>query len=131
MIDYEVQIFDRVYQYVAPLCAKNKFVSEYVASPSAFPAGSLVELSNVTVRSRQSSSITENYARVMYQFDSYATSKQKCKEVFAAGDEAMIGMGFTRISGNWMDNADNTKVHRYTARYEAEIDPNGVIYRRP
>jgi hypothetical protein len=66
----------------------------------------------------------------MYQLDVYATTKAKCKEVYAAADGAMIAMNFTRISGDYINNFDNTKVFRYTARYEAEIDPEGNIYRR-
>ena len=67
---------------------------------------------------------------MMYQLDVYATSKSKCREVFAAADDAMLGMNFSRVSGQYMDNAANTKVFRYVARYEAEIDRDGNIYRR-
>ena len=131
MIDYEVKIFNRVYAAAAPLCAKNRFVSTIITDPNAaFPAASLIEINNRTVQARQSSTPVENYANVMYQLDVYATSKSKCREVFAAADEAMIAMNFNRIAGEYMDNASNTKVFRYVARYEAEIDRDGNIYRR-
>lgn len=129
MIDFEVNIFDRVYRKAAPLCAKGKFVSSYVASPTAYPAGSLVELMNTTVRDRQSSTPVENFARVMYQLDVYARTKQKAKEVYKAADDEMIALGFTRTMGDFLDNADDIEIFRYTARYEAEIDNDGVIYR--
>lgn len=131
MIDYEVTIFNKVYPSVAPLCANNGFVSTVISEkPTAFPAASLIEIDNKTVRNRQSSTPTENYALVTYQLDVFATSKAKCREVFAAADTAMIGMNFSRMSGMYIDNRQNTKVFRYTARYEAEIDPDGNIYRR-
>lgn len=131
MIDYEVKIFNRAYDAAATLCASKKFVSTVISEePTAFPAASLIEISNTTVRSRQSSTPGENFARIMYQLDVYATTKSKCKAVFAAVDEVMLGMNFTRISGDYINNFDNTKVFRYVARYEAEIDNDGVIYRR-
>ena len=131
MIDYEVTIFNRIYEVAAPLCANKKFVSTVISErPTAFPAASLIEIDNRTVRNRQSSTPTENYALVTYQLDVFATSKAKCREVYAAIDSAMIGLNFSRMSGMYIDNAQNTKVFRYTARYEAEIDPDGNIYRR-
>ena len=130
MIDYEIQIFNAVYPDIAPLCAKNRFISCPVSSLTAFPTVSLVEMANTTVRNRQSSSMEENYARIAYQLDVYAQSKKECKEVYAAADNAMMKHGFTRFSGSFIDYPENTKLFRYTARYEAEIDKNGVIYRR-
>lgn len=130
MIDYEVQIFNKIYPHVAPLCASNKFVSTLIVSPTAFPTASLIEMDNATVRQRQSSTPIENYAVITYQLDVYANSKSKCREVFNAADDAMIAIGFNRFSGQFIPNAENTKVFRYTARYEAEIDQDGVIYRR-
>lgn len=131
MIDFEVNIFDQVYRSVSPLFAKGKFVSIYNPSPTAYPAGSLIELSNRTVRNKQSSTPVENFARIMYQLDVYALSKQEARKVYSATDDAMIALGFTRISGDFLDNADNINVFRYTARYEAYIDPDGTIYRIP
>lgn len=131
MIDYEVSVFDTVYPIIAPLCAPGKFVSTNITSSTAYPAVSLVEVTNVTVRSRQSSSQTENFADVMYQLDVYAKGKYNAKAVYVEADRAMTGIGFTRVSGTWLDNADAPEVSRYTARYRAWIDPNGVIYRAP
>lgn len=131
MIDYEVKIFNKVFAVVAPLCANKHFVSTVITEkPTAFPAASLIEMDNSTVRDRQSSTPAENFALVTYQLDVYATTKSKCRKVFAAADGAMIAMNFSRMSGQYINNPDNTKVFRYVARYEAEIDPDGNIYRR-
>ena len=130
MIDVEVKVFNRAYDSVAPLCAKNKFVSTSITEPpTAFPAASLVEKSNTTLRDLQSSTPIENFSRLMYQLDVYATSKSKCREIFKAGDDAMIAMNFTRVSGDYIDNLDNTTVFRYVARYEANVDQDGNLYR--
>lgn len=130
MIDYELQIFNRVRAVVAPLCARNKFVSKKNVSITALPAASLYEMDNFTVRDRQSSTPRENFARVTYQLDVYASSKSDCRKVYAAADEAMIAMNFNRISGKYTDIPDNPDVTRYTARYEADIDSAGNVYRR-
>ena len=131
MINYEVKIFNTVHAAVASLCAKNKFVSTIITDPTtSFPAASLIEMDNTTVRSRQSSTPKENFALITYQLDVYALTKNKCREVFVAADESMISMNFTRISGQYINNPDNTKVFRYVARYEAVVDPDGNIYRR-
>lgn len=129
MIDYEVNIFDRVYRKAAPLCAKGQFVSVYLRNPNGFPAGSLVELINNTVRKRQSSTPIENFSLVLYQLDVYAMTKAEARAVYSAADDEMISMGFTRTTGDFLDNIGNPNVFRYTARYEAEIDRDGNIYR--
>lgn len=129
MIDYEVNVFDRVYRKASPLCAKGKFVNVYVPSPTAYPAGSLVELINRTDRKRQSSTPVENYAIVMYQLDVYALTKAKAREVYSIADAEMIAMGFNRMSGDFLNDPGNINVFRYTATYEAEIDTEGNIYR--
>ena len=131
MIDYEVKIFNRVHAAVSPLCAKNKFVSKQIVSETAFPAASLIEMDNTTVRSLQSSTPGENFALITYQLDVYAMNQSDCRKVFAAADEAMLGMNFSRMSGLYIDNPGNPDVFRYTARYEAMIDPDGNLYRRP
>jgi len=130
MIDYEVKIFNRVHAAAASLCAKNKFVSKQIVSETAFPAASLIEMDNTTVRRRQSSTPGENFALITYQLDVYAMKKSECRAVFAAADAAMLGMNFSRMSGRYIDNPGNPDVFRYVARYEAEIDPDGNIYRR-
>ena len=130
MIDYEVQIFNTVHSVVAPLCAKNKFVSKQVVSVTAFPAASLVEIDNATVSRRQTSTPGENFGLLTYQLDVYAMKKSECRAVFAAADDMMVKMNFTRMSGRYVDNPNNPDVFRYTARYEAEIDQQGNLYRR-
>lgn len=130
MIDYEVKVFNRVHAKAAPLCAKNHFVSTIITEePTGFPAASLIEMGNSTVRNLQSSTPIENYSRIMYQLEVFATTKSKCREVFSVADAEMIAMNFSRISGQYINNAGNTKVFRYVARYEAIVDRDGNIYR--
>lgn len=130
MIDYEVKIFNRYHSHVAPYCAPKQVVSTVIKkAPPAFPASSLIEIDNYTYRKGQSSELTENFSVIVYQLEVFATTKKECREVFSVADTAMISMNFSRISGQYIDNADNVKVFRYVARYEAMIDKNGTLYR--
>ena len=129
MIDYEVKIFTKVYDAVAPLCAENLFVSTPPDTFAKLPAGALYEMDNATVRSRQSSTPVENYALITYQFEAYAGTKKTVKKLVNAADAEMIAMNFNRISGQYIPNMDNPKVVRYVARYEAVVDAEGNLYR--
>lgn len=130
MIDLEVKIFNEVYPVAAPLCAKNRFVSTPIESYTNLPASSLYEMDNTTVLEKQSSTPVENLARITYQLDVVATTKAKCREIFVAIDNKMISLNFTRQSMNYITYPDNAKLVRIAARYQAEVDPNGNIYRR-
>lgn len=129
MIDYEVKVFNNVHAVVAPLCAKNRFVSTQILSYTNLPAASLYEMDNRTVQRLQSSTPTENYARISYQLDVVAKTKAKCREIFTAADDRMISMNFSRVSAQYITYPDNTEFVRYVARYEAVVDRDGNLYR--
>ena len=131
MIDFEVKIFNSVHEVVAPLCAKNRFVSKSINSYADLPAASLYEIDSFTVRARQSSTPRENFSRVTYQGESVAKTKAVCRSIMKAMDERMVALNFTRISGQFIDDPINQEYVRYVSRYEADIDPDGNIYRRP
>lgn len=131
MIDFETDIFNAVYSNVASLCARNAFVSVHVPVPSAFPAACLFEMRNITDTRRKTGSSTEEYAILTYEAHAYAKTKPKCKEVFNAIDTAMMQIGFNRIGASGIvQNQSNAEVFEYAARYQAEIDQHGQIYRR-
>lgn len=130
MIDYEVAIFNNVHEVAAPLCAKNRFLSKPIESYTNLPAAALFEMETRTVRERQSSTPVENFVRVIWQLDVVADTKAKCKSIFSAIDGRMIALNFSRISSTCIPYPDETTFVRYTARYEAEIDRDGNIYRR-
>ena len=129
MIDYEVKIFNKVHEVASPLCAKNRFVSTPIESYTNLPAASLYEMDSRTVMRRQSSTPKENYARITYQLDVVAGTKAACRAIYKAIDDRMLQLNFARITGTYITYADNTKVVRYVARYEADIDEDGNLYR--
>lgn len=129
MIDYEVKIFNEVYDIVVRQHEVNRFVSTPINDYAMLPAVSLYEMRNTTVQKRQSSTPTENFAEITYQLDVVAKTKEKCRELLRAIDEKMISMNFTRVSNNYVTYPDSTGIVRYVARYEAQVDRNGNIYR--
>ena len=130
MIDCENAIFNAVHPYVSPLCAKNAFRNIHTPVPSVFPSATLFEMSNTTDRTRQTGNPMEDFVIVTYEAHAYALSKAECKEVFGALDETMIRLGFLRMGGTISNNPKDTKVFEYIARYQAEFDRYGTIYRR-
>lgn len=130
MIDAEVKIFNRMHEKIAPLCATNRFVSTPIIDYAKTPAASLYEMDNTTYRRTQTSTPEENFSLITYQFEAVANTKAKCREIYCTADDVMISLNFSRIGGQYITYADNTKIVRYVARYEALIDREGNIYRR-
>lgn len=129
MIDFEVDVFNRLYSTVSPLCAKNRFLSTPIENYAKLPAAALWEMDNTTDARKQSSTPVENFARITYQFEAVASGKSECRQIFSAADEKMTALNFTRISGQYVTYPDNTAIVRYVARYEALVDTEGNLYR--
>lgn len=129
MIDVELDIFNAVYDDVAPLCAKNGFKSIHTPTPTVFPTATLVEMDNRTDRDRNSTSDYEDFAELTYEVHVYATTKAKCREVFKALDDALGRYNFNRFSGTYVPNLNNDKVHEYVARYQVRVSNDGCLSR--
>ena len=130
MIDIEADVFNRVYESVAPLVPQGCFKSVYVPNPPKFPFATLMEMDNFTDKANRSSALDEEYAVVTYEANVYATDKFDCRDVMNALDTEMLRLGFHRLSMQFIPNlADNT-IFRYTSRYQAVTDTNKVIYRK-
>lgn len=131
MIDVELDVFNAVYDVVAPLCAKNGFRSVHTPSPTVFPTVTLFEMDNRTDRNRNSTSDFEDFAVLTYEAHVYATSKAECRSVFAALDDALTHRNFNRFSGAYTPNLNNSKVHEYVARYQVRVSHDGCLSRVP
>lgn len=129
MIDVELEVFNAVYDNVAPLCAKNGFKSIHTPSPTVFPTVTLFEMDNRTDRDRNSTSDFEDYAELTYEAHVYANTKAECRKVFAALDEALAQYNFNRFSGTYVPNLNNAKVHEYVARYQVRVGHDGCLFR--
>lgn len=129
MIDVELNVFNAIYNDVAPLCAKNAFKSVHTPNPTVFPTVTLFELDNRIDRERNSSSEYEDYAVLTYEAHVYASTKAKCRSVFIALDEALARYNFNRFSGAYTPNLQNTQVHEYVARYQVRVSNDGCLSR--
>ena len=129
MIDVELDVFNAVYDDVAPLCATNGFKSVYTPNPTVFPTVALFELDNRTDRDRNSTSDFEDFADLTYEAHVYATTKAECRSVFVALDEALARHNFNRFSGTYVPNLTNAKVHEYVARYQVKVSHDGCLSR--
>ena len=129
MIDVELDVFNAVYNDVAPLCARNGFRSVYTPNPTAFPTVTLYEMDNRTDRKLNSTSDFEDFAVLTYEAHVYATSKAECRTVFSALDEALTRRNFNRFSGAYTPNLNNSQVHEYVARYQVRVSNDGCLSR--
>ena len=129
MIDCETKVFTRLYNVVAPKCAEGKFINDTVPDAAALPAGIAYEMDSGTVKSRQSSTPVENFARITWTLEFYAGKKATLKKIVNVADKEMLSMNFSRISGGYVPNLDNDKVKRWVGRYEVVVDKNGNMYR--
>lgn len=133
MIDIENEIFTEIANHVDANYPGVFFTSEYVKSPSSFPAASLVEIDNTVVASTQSSSKIENHASVMYEANVYSNKlsgkKEECKKVIGLIDERMSQLGFTRTMLNVVPDLYDATIYRMVARYRAVVSSGHVIYR--
>ena len=118
-----------MFDSVSPVVPAGCFKSEFVPNPSKFPFATLMEIDNLTSRRNRSSSLTEDYAIVTYEANVYDTSKHGCRTVMNTLDDAMVRLGFMRITSQFVPNLADPNLYRYTARYQAIADPNKVIYR--
>lgn len=129
MIDVEVDVFNAVYDDVAPQCATNGFRSVHTPSPTVFPTATLFEMDNQTDRDRNSTSDFEDFAELTYEVHVYATTKAECRRVFAVLDSALTRLNFNRFSGTYVPNLSNSKVHEYVARYKVRVSHDGCLSR--
>lgn len=129
MIDIEADVFDYVYPSVSPLVPNGCFKSVYVPNPSKFPFVTLMEMDNTTDARHRTTSSTENFSIITYEANVYAMDKFDCREVMDALDTAMIRIGFTRLSMQFIPNLADSTIFRITARYRAAADQNNIIYR--
>ena len=130
MIDIEIEIFNTVYPYIAPLVPEGGFVNEFVPEPASLPHVYLSEMDN-TPDTRTADSGTKEYSCILtYEAQVYARTKQECRNIQVALDSAMIGeLGFEKLSSNQVSNLADTTIYRFVSRYRRGIMHDGAMYR--
>lgn len=130
MIDVEAHVFDYVWSTVSPLVPQGCFKSVYVPNPPKFPFATLMEMDNITDVKHRGTAVDEEYAIVTYEANVYSMDKYECRRIMNVLDRAMVELGFTRASMQFIPNLADTAIFRLTARYQATADNNNTIYRK-
>ena len=134
MIDVENQVYTAVKTVLTSTFSTVWMTGEYVSVPPKFPAVMLIEMSNVPVRTTQSSSEQENHASIMYELDVYSNKatgkKTQAKQIASTVDQVMQSLGFCRTFLNPIPNLNDSTVYRIKGRYEAIVGKDETIYRR-
>ena len=107
---------------------------EYVSQPPKFPAVFSVEMENSVYQPGRDSSGIENFANVMYQIDVYSNlnrgKKAQARTIVVMIDVLMAVNGFTSTFMNPVQNMNDPTIYRITARYQAVVGKDKVIYNR-
>lgn len=130
MIDIEDQIITIVGAAVRAVNANTFVTSVFEQIPSKFPCVYITEADNYVYSRSIDSESNENHVNVMYEIQVFTNEakarKAKCKELFAAADEAMLNLGFVRNTKNAIEIKEAT-VCRIIGRYTAVVSKNNEI----
>lgn len=133
MIDIEPEVFTANAKRLRDEFPGITILGESLLVPAAFPAVTIEEADNYSVRATQDSGSNENHARLMYEINVFSNvkngkKKTQCKEIFCVIDEVMSGLGFTRTMSNPVPMGDST-IYRMVGRYSAIVSKENYIYR--
>ena len=132
MIDYSNEIFNDAATVLRDAVEGVTVVGEYVSSPTSFPTVTIDEISNVPVH--RDSAKTEKYAEVRYRvqvFSNKQTGKRvEARNIFNVIDTRFAELGFTRKTYTTTPDVYNSAVYQITATFDAQIDVNGVVYKK-
>lgn len=131
MIDVEQDLYAQVSAALQAALEGVALSNEPVKKPAAFPAAVFYEQDN---RTYDEADTTDGTCHVTYEATVYAENtadrKNVCRTGIQAVDGVMRTLGFARTAcGPQLDPEDPTYL-AITARYEAVIDKNLIIYRR-
>lgn len=133
MIDCENEIYTAL---AAELREKFPDITVYgrtEQTPSSFPCVCIEETDNFAHTRTRDSGSSCCHAEVMYEVNVYSNKasgqKAECREIFAAVNDMLEALGFTRLSRTPVALDDATK-YRVCGRFTALISKNKTIYRR-
>lgn len=134
MIDRCNEIFSTVASSVRTAHVGTTVTGEYTRKPSSFPAVTLDEIENVTVRELVDSSDVEKFSGVTYRLQVFSNltsgKKAEARAIFATADKVMLGLGFRRITYTTTPEIYDSTIYSIQATYEAIIGVDGVVYKR-
>lgn len=138
MVDVESRVFTACSDAFKAGYPQGSIDGKHEAKPASFPAVEVIEISNVEASDLHDSSGRENGSLVTYEVNCYSNNREngkaQVKDIAGLMDATMRSMGFERTFGQFLYNAADSAVHRYTMRYTGTVRQNGKddfsIYRR-
>ena len=125
MIDIENYVLTAIESAVTEQYPDAEVIGDSAEQFARFPAVTVNEIGNATIRRMQDDELTEHLARITYEINVYCNDrvarKTQCKNVLKIVDETMLGMKFTRTMIRRLPNIDRT-IYRMYARYTAVVD---------
>lgn len=111
--------------------------SEYIDTPTAWPAVTIIETSNIVLR-RTSTTRIENASTLLFEVNVFsneaAVAKLQAREIMGTVDAEFARLGFTRIMMSPTPNLADATIYRITARYEGvvvpEVEADGTVVDR-
>lgn len=105
----------------------------YVKAPATLPHVSIIETDNYMDRDSMNSD-GEVLGVLTYEVNVYSAlqtgRKREARRIMNVVDKAMTRMNFRRIAMQPVDNLMDATVYRIFARYQANVDKLGTLYRR-
>lgn len=125
MIDIENKIFTLLANAIHARYPEAVVVGDYAEQFASFPAVTINEIENSTVRRMQDDEPVEHYASITYEVNVYCNDrvgkKELCKNILKITDDVMVGLKFRRYPARRIPNIDRTIYRMYT-RYMAVVD---------
>lgn len=132
MLDAESAIFTVVANDLRARFDGISVYGEEVESPASFPCVTLVQTDNATYKRTMTAENTENHVSAVFVANAYSNSlplgKQQCKDIIAAIDEILRGLGFVRTLSEPIPNYERT-IRRRVARWNGIVGADGYIYK--
>ena len=125
MIDVESKVFQKCADAFRAAYPNGFITPEFVPKPPNFPAVSVVEMDNNVDERALDNGNVENAVNVMYQVDVYSNlntgKKAQAKVIVALIDEVLAQHRFVRTFCNPVQNFNDERIYRMTARYRRRI----------
>lgn len=134
MIDIENEIIDLVYKAIKATRGDVTVSSMYSRTVSKFPHVNIYEMDNAANRDTADSGSVENHAVLTYEVNVYSNkvsgAKAECRQIASIVDDALLTLGFNRLSLMPTPNLMDASVYRITGRYSVIADAKNTLYRR-
>lgn len=129
MIDIENYVVTQLSNAILARYPKASVRGDTTEEFAVFPAVTINEIGNATLKRMQDDELTEHYVTVTYEVNIYCNDvsgrKQTCKKILDIVNATMLGMKFTKLLVRRLPNIDRS-IYRMYARYQAVIDEGTV-----